>query len=235
MPYLILGVGLLLGLYLVGRWYVAADPGQVRKVLLWSGATLVVLVAGFLLFTGRAAIAGAISAGLLPIIWQIIRMSRGAGRIGRRRSGQRSTVRTQFLDMALDHDSGALDGAVIAGRFEGRNLSDLDLPELIALWREVGSDAQSQQIMEAYLDREHGPDWRVQADGGSGSGAGAGRAGTGRMTMEDAREILGVGADASPDEIEAAYREAIKRNHPDAGGSSWLAAKINEARGLLLG
>ena len=231
MPYLILGVGLLLGLYFVGRWYVAADPGEVRKVLLWSGAILVILIAGFLMFTGRAAIAGAIGAGLLPIIWQIVRVSRGAGRIGRRRAGQRSTVRTQFLDMALDHDSGALDGMVIAGQFEGRHLSELDLPQLIALWREVGPDVQSQQIMEAYLDREHGADWRAQDSGG---GAGSGRSGGGPMTVEEAREILGVGPDASPDEIEAAYREAIKRNHPDAGGSSWLAAKINEARSLLL-
>lgn len=230
MPYLILGVGLLLGLYFVGRWYVSADPGEVRKVLLWTGATLVVVIAGFLAFTGRAALAGGILAGLLPIAWQLIRLGRSGGAFRRRGGRHQSTVRTQFLDMALDHDSGALDGEVIAGQFQGRHLSELDMGQLVALWREVAADTQSQQIMEAYLDREFGPDWRQGAESG---GSGAGR-GNGPMTVEEAREILGVGPDATPETIEAAYRDAIKRNHPDAGGSSWLAAKINEARALLL-
>src|SRR5690606_11175729 len=109
----------------------------------------------------------------------------------------------------------ALDGLVLAGRWEGRRLSELSLEDLVALLAELASDSQSLRILEAYLDRQHGPDWREQAeDRRRPSGRG-----DGRMTAEEAREILGVSNDATPEEIEAAYRAAIKRNHPDAGGS----------------
>lgn len=252
MPYLILGVGLLFGLYFLVRWFVAANPEDVRKVLTWVAIGVVVVVAGFLLFTGRASVAGAMLLGLIPFLLR----ARGAWRSWQTRaegrSGRTSTVRTRFLDMALNHDSGALDGIVLAGQFEGQRLSALSGEQLAALLQEVAEDDQSHRILEAYLDRQHGPEWRDgqwRADtgqggaregthgggpGGGGSGGG-GRGGSGRMTVDEARQVLGVGPQATTEEIEAAYRAAIKRNHPDTGGSSWLAAKINEARQLLLG
>ncbi|MGE5475076.1 MAG: DnaJ domain-containing protein [Bacteroidales bacterium] len=55
------------------------------------------------------------------------------------------------------------------------------------------------------------------------------------MSVEEAREILGVGANASADEIRAAHRRLMLANHPDHGGSTWIAARINQARDLLLG
>jgi hypothetical protein len=57
---------------------------------------------------------------------------------------------------------------------------------------------------------------------------------TGAMSLEQARSILGVGAGASPAEIEAAYRQLIRRAHPDVGGTSGLAAQLNAARARLL-
>lgn len=54
------------------------------------------------------------------------------------------------------------------------------------------------------------------------------------MTIAEAREILGVEANASAREIRTAYRKMMQRNHPDQGGSAYLAGKINEARDVLL-
>lgn len=80
--------------------------------------------------------------------------------------------------------------------------------------------------------------------GGTGTGTGStGSAGgrqapptgsSGAMSLADAREILGVGADATREEIRHAHRELMKRLHPDTGGSAALARQVQEARDVLL-
>ena len=57
---------------------------------------------------------------------------------------------------------------------------------------------------------------------------------TGNMSKDEARQILGVDATATPDAIREAHRRLIQKNHPDTGGSDYLAAKINQARDVLL-
>lgn len=54
------------------------------------------------------------------------------------------------------------------------------------------------------------------------------------MSRAEALEILGLEEGASADEIEAAYKALIVKNHPDQGGTDWLAARLNEARDILL-
>jgi len=54
------------------------------------------------------------------------------------------------------------------------------------------------------------------------------------MTREEAALILGVLTDASEEAIKNAHRALITKNHPDKGGSDYLAAKINQARDVLL-
>jgi len=55
------------------------------------------------------------------------------------------------------------------------------------------------------------------------------------LTRAQAFEILGLSPNAGPDEIRAAHLRLMQANHPDRGGSTWIAARLNQARDLLLG
>ena len=80
-------------------------------------------------------------------------------------AGTDSSVRSAGLEMALDHETGEMDGRVLAGRHEGRLLSELTRSELLEVARGFRRDAESLRLLEGYLDRAH-PGWRddVQAD-----------------------------------------------------------------------
>jgi hypothetical protein len=56
-----------------------------------------------------------------------------------------------------------------------------------------------------------------------------------KMSETEARSILGVDADATDEEIEAAYRRLMRMAHPDTGGTTGLAIQLNAARERLLG
>lgn len=54
------------------------------------------------------------------------------------------------------------------------------------------------------------------------------------LTREEAALILGVSLTATPEQVREAHRRLIQKNHPDRGGTDYLAAKINQARDILL-
>ena len=146
--------------------------------------------------------------------------------------GQKSAVRTSVLAMELDHDSGDLDGEVLAGSFAGKRLGDLSLEQLVVLRREcVDAGDQSAALLDAYLDRVH-PDWR--GDGEQAHDTSSASTG-GKMTPEEAYEVLGLQPGASASEVRTAHKKLMKKYHPDQGGSEYLAQKINQARDVLLG
>lgn len=141
-----------------------------------------------------------------------------------------SEVETDYLSMRLDHDSGVMSGMVRRGRFQGRELSELTESELIDLWRSCRvEDAHAASLLEAYLDRLK-PDWRMAAEG-----AQAPHSATDTMTREEAYAVLGLKPGASDADVREAYHRLMLGVHPDHGGSTYLATKLNQAREMLLG
>jgi hypothetical protein len=135
------------------------------------------------------------------------------------------------VEMELDHDTGAMRGTVLKGAHAGKTLDRLERDALLALYREAGTaDVETARLLEAYMDRTLGADWRADAER-QRSAAHSGSA----MSREEALKILGLKDGAVEAEIRAAHRRLMMQNHPDRGGSDYIAAKINEAKEVLLG
>jgi len=228
---LILGVVVLILLLWAFNAFSKADPKQAAKLLRAIGGAAALIFAAFLLFRGEIGVAitvGAVGLGLLG--WISLWPASFGGRT-KKSPGQVSQVRSAFLEMELDHDSGAMRGRILAGKYEGVSLDALDPPTLIGLLGEIDND--SSQLLMAYLDRRE-PRWREHAQGNAASGNGSSAASTGKMTEQEAYQILGLQPGASAQEIGHAHRFLMKKLHPDQGGSTYLAARVNEAKDVLL-
>ena len=222
---------LLLGLtalWIVGRLS-GGRPLSAAVVRQAAGGGLIFL-GGFLALRGGIAAAAPFLALGLGLLGKNLPLGDIFG-FGKKTKGQKSRVRTRMLAMELDHDSGAMDGEVLEGEFKGRRLSELSRESLLALLRACRRDSdQSGPLLEAYLDRTI-RDWRAAAGDQRRSGGTA----NGTMSRQEAYAVLGLKDGASPEDIRAAHRQLMKQLHPDHGGSDYLAAKINQAKDMLLG
>jgi hypothetical protein len=232
--YFFMGIALLIGFLLIARWYVQAPPGQIAGMVKVVAFFLIIGAIGLLLAIGRLTWALFLIPALLPWLMRA-RSMKNMWKAARGPSGgQASNVSTGSLAMELDHDSGEMDGVVLDGPFEGRRLTDLDSVLLVDLYQwMVGADEQGARLLEAYLDRTLGAEWREAAGAGA---AGESDAGTGHdgMSREEAYQVLGLEPGAGEDAVRKAYRRLMQHAHPDKGGSPYLAAKINAAKDLLL-
>src|SRR5258708_39449402 len=238
MPTLIAGVVAVILLYSLLQMFRAANPVVLARAVKVGGGIVGGGVAGFSGIKGELAVAvplGIFGAGILG--WSPVggsgfpnfgAMFGGAG--AQRSAGQTSRVRSQFLDMILDHDSGELRGQIVAGPHAGHFLEEFDLSQLTAMI--PGFDAESVPLLESYLDRRF-PAWRQDAQGNTAGGQSR-PASSGKMTDEEAYQILGLQPGAGRDEIGRAHRALMKKLHPDQGGSTYLAARVNEAKDTLL-
>ena len=242
MQFFLAGILILIGVILIARWFATASPAAVLSVLKFAGILTGLVVIGLLAVSGRIAPALAVLAALVPLLLRSQMLLRQWKTARGPSPGQTSRVRTAMLETWLDHDSGSMDGVVLSGVHQGRTLSDLSLDELLELLADARqSDEQSLALLEAYLDRTYPDDWRDR-DSGRGARADGGRSGRSRsaggdgatMSHEEALAFLGLESDATVEEIKARHRDLMKRFHPDHGGSSYLAAKLNEAKDVLL-
>lgn len=229
--------GLLFSLWLL-RLFANAPVAALRQGVLWSAGVSGAAVLLLLVASGRAAqVVGALGV-LAPFAWRWWRNRRTARRFGAGAAGEsggESRVETATLEMRLEHGTGSMSGRVRAGPQAGRELAELSRPELLALLAACrADDPDSVPLLEAWLDRAD-PDWRSGEEGDEGRAEGQRAAtGGGRMTRQEALAVLGLPEGASENEIRAAHRRLMRASHPDGGGSDWLAARINEARDVLL-
>jgi hypothetical protein len=230
MPEILLGVVVLLLLMWAGKAFSKADPKQAARLLRAIGGGVALIFAAFMLFRGEIGVAvpaGVFGLGLLGwVSWPA-----AFGPRTQKTSGKVSRVRTAFLEMELDHDSGTMHGRILVGRYEGAPLDALDPATLIGLLGEIDND--SRDLLATYLDRRE-PGWREHAQSDAAAGSGPPPAGSGKMTEQEAYQILGIQAGASAQEITRAHRSLMKKLHPDQGGTTYLAARVNEAKEVLL-
>ena len=202
------------------------------------GFALLMLVRGRIdLALGFGGLGFWLASGRRADLWGRLRRARPMGA----RRGRMSRVRSATIEMELDHTTGVMAGTVLAGPFEGASLMQLDRERLVTLYEFCRSvDIEGARLLEAYFDRRF-PGWRAaeqdQGHAGSRKGAaGAGRAGgrSGAMSEEEAYQLLGLAQGASREEVARAHRSVMKKAHPDHGGSTDLAARVNEAKDVLM-
>jgi hypothetical protein len=222
------GVALLAGLLLFVYLFVNADPAKLARGLKWTAIGVAAVIFLYLLLSERFQFIWLPLAMVLPYLRRF--RSLFAGFRGTGGSGQTSEVSTPYLRMGLDHDTGAMRGTVLAGRFAGARLDELNSEDLLDLLRECrAADEEGARLLEAYLDRLH-PDWHD----GFAAGQGAPRGAASDMTVEEAYDILGLTPGADESQIKAAHHRLMMQLHPDHGGTDYLATKINRARDVLL-
>ena len=228
---LLLGLASLAILLWAAQKYLKADPRKLAAVLKMGGGIALLALAAFLGIRGQIALAAPLAAAGLALLGWLPFSPAGFGPRTQKSQGQVSRVRSRYLDMELDHDSGAMRGTIIAGPHTGTRLEALDTATLARMLGEI--DEESRALLAAYLDGRE-PGWREHAQSDAAAGRG-GAASRGPMTHEEAYEVLGLKPGASTEDVVNAHRTLMKKLHPDLGGTNYLAARINEAKDTLLG
>ncbi|MGB7433107.1 MAG: DnaJ domain-containing protein [Ahrensia sp.] len=227
MTTLIVLIGLIGSLILAVWAFATSSPAAVAQAMRYSLPALTALVGIITMLAGRIGMG-------LPILGFALAMFARAHKVARSAPSpnQSSYVRTAMLEMELDHDTGQMNGLVLAGKHEGAVLDNMSDEALFELAADVAQDRESAELLEAYLDRRM-PGWREGMDADTSAGQG-GPAESGPMTHQEAYQILGLETGASIVEIRKAHRRLMQGVHPDVGGSSFLAARINAAKDLLV-
>ena len=226
---LLFGLAALAVLLWMAQKYLKADPRKLAAMAKGASGTVLLGLAAFLALRGQYGIAAPLAfVGLGLLGWMPFGPA-GFGDRTRKSTGQVSRVSSAFLEMELDHDTGAMRGVILTGPRAGKQLDALDLDTLVGLLGEI--DDESRALLAAYLDRRDSA-WREHAQ--ANAAAGRGSPARGPMTHQEAYQILGLEPGASTEDIVGAHRTLMKRLHPDLGGTNYLAARVNEAKDTLL-
>ncbi|MGH1418640.1 MAG: DnaJ domain-containing protein [Hyphomicrobiaceae bacterium] len=243
MPYFLAGLVIIVAIMFALRWFAQANPQALARKMRTFGGVFCMLIGALLLVRGLGVIGLPLSAfGLYLFLGQgrNARLSRG-----QQGTGKISRVATDYVEMELDHDTGQMKGRVRKGQFFGKELADLAPVDIAKLWQECRYvDPQSAELLAAYLDNTYA-NWREDMarateqgeayEPGDGAKASAPPPDTDTtMSLEEAYDVLGLDRTATADDVRRAHRDLMRKIHPDHGGSTYLASKINAAKEMLL-
>ncbi len=225
--------------------FVRVQPATLARAIRTFTATFAALAGTGLLLTGRFGLA-IITVGAAIMALRALRNNGSSGygwagtgsggSSGHGHQGRTSEIVTDMLAMTLNHQTGDLEGDVLKGPFTGRSLGSLGLQDLLQLLMDCQrDDPRSVPLLETFLDR-HQPDWRhhVAGDRDDSGQDQSGPASDTAMDRATACSILDISQTASDEEIKEAHRHLMNKLHPDHGGSSYLAAQLNQAKDVLL-
>ena len=220
---------ILTGLFLFLRWQYRQSPRQLYQWL--ASAIGIGLIA--LVLAGRAHWIVAMVGGILPFLGKaalLVRWLPFLSRLYRTHGSSGIHLQTAWLEVEINRSTGAMDGTVRQGEYQGRRLSQLDLSQLERLLHACQNDQQSAALLCTYIQRTHS-NWRDEKPGGEAS---TDDFEDSTLSAETAAQILGVSLQTSDDEIRAAHRNLAQKLHPDRGGNDYLTRKINKARDVLI-
>ena len=144
-----------------------ADPKQVARLVRWLGGGATLLFAVFLLLRGEIGLAVPIGSVGLGLLGWISLWPAGFGARTQKSPGQASRVRSAFLEMELDHDTGAMRGRILGWAARGRRRSMRSTCRRCSVFS-PRSTAKAARYL-AYLDRRE-PRWRENAQGDAAAG-----------------------------------------------------------------
>ena len=210
--------------------YVKRLPKKRQRDVIFKG-TIGFLIAAILIgvATGKMHWLGAIAAALIPIA----RFGYGAAMralpIWLQRNGGTASFKTEYLDVKIYVQQGYITGKVLKGKHEGKSLENLDdeaLQELEEAYRNV--DTKSYWLIRFARQRKGKSQQQQSFQHESPQNPFS------DPERDEALKILGLEGEPSREEIVAAHRRLINKLHPDRGGSDFLAARVNQAKDILL-
>ncbi|MBM3490834.1 MAG: molecular chaperone DnaJ [Alphaproteobacteria bacterium] len=232
--YFVLGLGVLVGLLLLVRAFAGANPATLAQGIRLGGAGALGALALFLMVTGRFVLGLPLAVAAYGL-WQRQRLPSFLSGAGGPATGRTTEATTNLVHMVLEHEGGAMRGSVRAGRFAGRDLGSMSLAELGELLAECrAADPQAVPLLETFIERAFGADSRAAGGASGGAEQQPAPPPKGGMSRAEALAVLGLAEGASQAEIKEAHRRLMLKLHPDQGGSTYLAAKLNQAKDLLM-
>ncbi|MCZ6605496.1 MAG: molecular chaperone DnaJ, partial [Alphaproteobacteria bacterium] len=151
LAYAIGGLTILIGLVLLARWFVSAEPKDILRAARRAALIVGVLFVVYMAVAGRWQLLPALLFLALPWFNRMNLLRTMAKNKAGPTPGQTSDVETGYLRMTLDHDTGNMSGEVLAGSFAGARVEELALADLIRLRDECArADEPSVVVLESY-------------------------------------------------------------------------------------